>query len=122
MRDIRRLLFFLSGVVVGVGMLILLSAGNGAGTPFGIASCALLVAGTAIGGRWGRGPVAKGVQAPYLVMAGVAVVSLSVLMVGMLLWWPFLGQSLPMGWFVGCMVVGGILMVPVGLMGRRPEN
>ena len=118
----RRLLFFLSGVFVGAGMLILFSAGNGAGTPFGIAFCTFLVAGTAIGGRWGRGPVAKGVQAPDLVRAGVAVVSLSVLMVGMLLWWPFLGRLLPMGWFVGCMVVGGILMMPVGLMGRNPED
>lgn len=118
----RKLLFLLNGVVVGLGMLILFSAGNGAGTPFGIAFCALLVAGTAIGGRWGRGPVAEGVRAPYLVRAGAAVVSLGVVMVGMLLWQPFLGQSLPMGWFVGCMVVGGILMVPVGLMGRKPED
>jgi hypothetical protein len=119
---VRRLLFVLNGVVVGVGLLILLSAGSGAGTPFGIAFCAFLVVGAAIAGRWGPGPVAKGVQAPYLTRTGVAVALLCALAICMLLWQPSLGGSLPMGWFLGCMAASGILMVPVGLMGRNPEE
>jgi hypothetical protein len=118
----RRWLFFLNGVVVGVGLLIMLSAGTGGGIPFGIAFCALLAVGTAVAGRWGPGPVAKGVQAPYLARTGVVVVLLCALMAGMLLWRPFLGEGLPTGWFLGCMAMGGVLMVPVGWMGRRPEE
>ncbi|GIF40411.1 hypothetical protein Axi01nite_47220 [Actinoplanes xinjiangensis] len=118
----RRLLFFLCGVALGVSLLIMLSAGTGAGAPFGIAFCALLVVGTAIGGRWGRGPVARGVQAPYLARAGIAVVVLCALMVGMLIWKPFLGDGLPMGWFLACIAASGLLMVPVGLMGRKPKG
>ena len=118
----RRLLFFLDGVVVGAGLLILFSAGSGAGTPFGIAFCAFFVVGTAIGGRWGRGPVAKEVRAPLLARGGVAVVSLCAVMAGMIRWRPSLGESLPMGWFLSCMGVGGVLMIPVGLMGRDPGD
>jgi hypothetical protein len=117
----RRLLFFLSATATGAGLVILLSAGTGAGLPFGLAIGAILIVGAAVGGRWGRGPVARGVQARYLAQTGVLVVVLCAVLAGMLLWRPSLGRDLPMAWFLGCMALGGILMVPVGRMGRADD-
>ncbi|SNY30031.1 hypothetical protein [Paractinoplanes atraurantiacus] len=118
----RRTLFFLAGVAFGAGLLIMLSAGSGAGTPFGVAFCAFLVVGTAIGGRWGPGPVAKGRRAPHLARAGVATAALCAVAAGMLAWRPSVGDGLPVAQFLGCMAAGALLMVPVGLMGREPRD
>ncbi|WP_430786635.1 hypothetical protein [Actinoplanes sp. G11-F43] len=114
----RRMLFFLIGVAVGAALLIILSAGNGAGTPFGIGFFTFLTVGSAIGGRWGPGPIARGVRAPFLSAAGVTILVLCVPTVGLLLWRPFLGDVVPLGWFLLCMAVAGLLMIPVGRMGR----
>lgn len=113
----RRMLFFLACVAVGVGLLILFSAGEGAGTWFGITFCGLLMLGGAIGGRRGRGQVARGVQAPQLATTGLMVLVLCALAGIVLFWRPSVGVGLPMVPFLLCMAIGGLLMVPVGLMG-----
>ncbi|MEU8071480.1 MULTISPECIES: barstar family protein [unclassified Micromonospora] len=114
---LRRVLFFLACVAVGVALLMLLSAGNGAGRWFGVTFCALLAVGGAVGGRWGRGPVARGVRAPHLARGALASLPLCVL-AGVLIWWrPSVGTGLPIVPFLICMTLGLLLMVPVGLMG-----
>ncbi|MCI4061191.1 hypothetical protein MRQ36_00825 [Micromonospora sp. R77] len=116
------MLFFLSAAAVGVGVLILMTAGTGAGTWFGITFCGLLVLGSAVGGRWGRGPVARGVRAPLLATAGVALLGLCAVAGIMLVWRPSVGAGLPMVPFLLCMAIGSLLMVPVGVMGDEADE
>ncbi|MEV4637869.1 hypothetical protein AB0J80_10990 [Actinoplanes sp. NPDC049548] len=113
----RRLLFFLSSAVLGAGLVILLSAGSGAGTWFGIAFCSLLVVGGAAGSRWGPGPVARGIRAPQLSLMSGIVLALSALAALLLLWRPSIGAGLPLYPFLGCVAVSALLLMPVGLMG-----
>jgi hypothetical protein len=117
----RRLLYFLACVALGIGVVIMLSAGTGAGTPFGIAICVLMVLCGVLGG-WVRGPIADGAQAPQLAGTGSAVALLSLFAGAMLLWRPALGTGLPMGSFLICLTVAGLLLIPVGLMGRRTDS
>ena len=121
MSGLRRLLLFASCALAGTGLLILLSAGTGAGLPFGIGFCALLVVGGAVGGRWGPGPVSRGVRAPQLARAGVGLLALCALAGGWLLWRPEVGDGMPLWRFLLFMAAAAILMVPVGLMGRDQE-
>ncbi|MFC4147916.1 hypothetical protein ACFO0M_16785 [Micromonospora mangrovi] len=118
----RRLLLLLSATAVGVGLMILMSAGTGAGTWFGITFCVLLIVGAAVGGRWGRGPVARGVRAPLLAGVGELVLGLCAVMGVMLIWRPSVGADLPMVPFLLCMALGSLLMVPVGLMGDETDG
>ena len=118
----RRLLFFLACATAGAGLLILLSSGNGNGTPFGVAFCALLVTGGALGGRRGRGPVARGVAAPELTMAGLGGLLLCAVAAALLLWRPSTGDGLPVWPFLTCMAVSLLLMVIVGRMGDRQPH
>ncbi|AEV85869.1 hypothetical protein ACWT_4850 [Actinoplanes sp. SE50] len=118
----RRLLFLLASATLGAGLLILLSAGTGAGRPFGIAFCALLTVGGAVGARRGRGPVARGVRSPQLAANFGCALGLCVL--ATLLWWwrPSVGTGMPIGAFLGCSAVSAVLMIVVGLTGRRAET
>jgi hypothetical protein len=118
----RRLLYFLACATVGAGILILMSGGTGAGTPFGIGICVVLVLSGAAGSRWGRGPVARGVPAPELARVGLSVVVLCVLGGVMLLWRPALAKALPMWPFLICMAVGGLLLAFVSRMGQEPNR
>ncbi|MFI7430768.1 hypothetical protein ACIBPB_27610 [Micromonospora sp. NPDC049836] len=111
------MLFFLANVAVGVGLLILPSAGSGAGTWFGSTFCALLALGGAVGGRWGRGPVARGMSAPHLATGGPMVVGLCALAGVLVLWRPSVEADLPRVPFLACLALGALLMVPVGLLG-----
>ncbi|WBB91319.1 hypothetical protein [Verrucosispora sp. WMMC514] len=116
------MLFFLACVAAGVGLLILFSAGEGAGLWLGITAGGFLMLGGAIGGRWGRGQVARGVQAPRLTTTGLMVLGLCALAGIMLVWRPSVGAGLPMVPFLLCMAIAALLMVPVGLMGDNADR
>ncbi|WP_157018139.1 hypothetical protein [Cryptosporangium arvum] len=113
----RQVLFVLAATSSGIGFIVLLSAGTGAGTPFGIGFAVLLVLATVIGGRWGRGPVARGVRAPQLVRGGAAGLVLLSAAALLYLWRPNAVAGLPIWPFMLCMATSGLLMVLVGMMG-----
>lgn len=118
---VRRLLFFSACTAVGVGVLILLTSGTRAGGPVGVPFLVILMLGGAWGGRWGRGPVAGGEPAPRLARAGAAVLLLSALAGAMVAWRPAVGAGLPVGSFLICTATGGLLLIPVGVMGRKAD-
>ncbi|MFG1921884.1 hypothetical protein [Cryptosporangium sp. NPDC048952] len=118
----RHVLFVLAATSFGIGLLILLSAGTGAGTPFGVGFAVLLVLGTVVGGRWGRGPVARGVRAPQLARAGAAGLVLLPAAALLCLWRPGAVAGLPIWPFLLCLAISGLLMVPVGLMGAEESS
>ncbi|TQS46856.1 hypothetical protein [Cryptosporangium phraense] len=116
------MLFVLAATSCGIGLLILLSAGTGAGTPFGVGFAVLLVLGSVIGSRWGRGPVARGVRAPQLVAAGAAGLVLLLAAAALCLWRPGAVAGLPIWPFLLCMAISGWLMVLVGMMGTNKSS
>lgn len=66
--------------------------------------------------------MARGLPAPELAKAGVAVLLLCLFGGALLLWRPAVGDGLPMWTFLTCMAVGGLLMAFVGRMGQEADE
>src|SRR5690242_9619699 len=63
---IRRVLFFGACTATGIGLWAFGRGFGGIGTWAGLGCCMLATIGGIAGGRWGPGPVARGVRAPWL--------------------------------------------------------